>query len=640
MRSIDIVAQQDFIGKLASKSSIYALCELIWNGIDADANKIEINFKRNALDDIDEIIIKDDGDGIPYKDIQQRFGSLGGSWKAINRKTKKGRIVHGRNGQGRFTAFALGVYVNWKVVYTDGSTNKEFTVYGNFDKKGFELSDEETTSLPTGVTVSISCLRKRHDIFSIENTENRIKTIFAAYLANYNDIKLYLEDRLIDIQDVLDTSTTKDIQQIHYENKHYNVKLEFITWKPPIKEQKIYFCDENSAVLFESRLETDKTNIAFTAYIKSTCFSIISEKDEVESFLYTEKSDNALIEALSLINELISDKKNEYLTNTIEEWKTQEVYPYPDEPQSNLEKAEREIFDIFAMNLNEKIPEFRSSSKKNKRFQLRLLKQAIENSPEELQIIMTEVLNLTKQEIYDLAELLKNTSLSKLISASKEVSDRLRFLSGLNEIVYGDVSKIVKERKQLQKLIAQNPWIFADAFSCAVDDEDITQVLRKYIKDTKVNICVEKNVLTIDRKRGIIDLLLTQAVPTNKNESEYLVIELKAPKKTISYDEIEQIKKYAYGIAADNRFDGRKVKWNFLLIATKTDAYADRERTQPDRPHGLVSAGDQEIWVKTWAEIIGDCEYRLKFYKEKLDINVTAIESLKFLKEKYPNYVP
>ena len=65
MRTLNVKVQSDHLSKLASvKSPAQALCELIWNGLDADAQKVIVTYKYNTLNAINEISIEDDGHGI------------------------------------------------------------------------------------------------------------------------------------------------------------------------------------------------------------------------------------------------------------------------------------------------------------------------------------------------------------------------------------------------------------------------------------------------------------------------------------------------------------------------------------------------------------------------------------------------
>jgi hypothetical protein len=99
------------------------------------------------------------------------------------------------------------------------------------------------------------------------------------------------------------------------------------------------------------------------------------------------------------------------------------------------------VFDIVAVNVAQYLTDFSGAPPKNKALHLRLLRQAIENSPEELQLILGEVLKLPKRKQEELAELLRDVSLSAIISAAKIVADRLKFLTGLEAILFDAESK-------------------------------------------------------------------------------------------------------------------------------------------------------------------------------------------------------
>jgi hypothetical protein len=112
-----------------------------------------------------------------------------------------------------------------------------------------------------------------------------------------------------------------------------------------------------------------------------------------------------------------------------------------------------------------------------------MLRQAIERGPDELQIIMREVLELPERKLQELAKLLEEADLANIISASAVVADRLKFLHGLDALLFEpDNKKHLKERSQLHRILADNTWVFGEEFSLTVDDQALTEVLRKHRK--------------------------------------------------------------------------------------------------------------------------------------------------------------
>src|SRR5258708_991819 len=121
---------------------------------------------------------------------------------------------------------------------------------------------------------------------------------------------------------------------------------------------------------------------------------------------------------------------------------------------TSLETAERQIFDIVAVTVQDASVDFRDTPPKQAAMHLRLLRHAIERSPTELQRILDEVLKLPKRKQKELADLLDETDLSAIITAATMVADRLKFLHGLRIILFDHEAKDrLKERSQLHKIL-------------------------------------------------------------------------------------------------------------------------------------------------------------------------------------------
>jgi hypothetical protein len=215
----------------------------------------------------------------------------------------------------------------------------------------------------------------------------------------------------------------------------------------------------------------------------------------------------------------------------IDQWKAEKVYPYSAEPATPIERAERQVFDIVALNVNKHLPEFSDASRLTKAFQLRMLRQAIERGPDELQLILKEVLDLPPRKQQELAKLLEEADLGNIISASRLVADRLKFVHGLETLLFDpDSKKLLKERSQLHRMLADNTWVFGEQFNLTVDDQSLTEVLRKHRKLIGDDVIIDTPVKRIDGKTGIVDLMMSRSVPQSRsNEREHLVVELKRP---------------------------------------------------------------------------------------------------------------
>jgi hypothetical protein len=70
--------------------------------------------------------------------------------------------------------------------------------------------------------------------------------------------------------------------------------------------------------------------------------------------------------------------------------------------------------------------------------------------------------------------------------------------------------------------------------------------------------------------------------------------------------------------------------------------YVEEQAHQKDRPTGLVYEGKNNVrvWAKTWAQLIDECEHRLKFVQQALGYTPDAEQALEYLKETYAKYLP
>ena len=226
-----------------------------------------------------------------------------------------------------------------------------------------------------------------------------------------------------------------------------------------------------------------------------------------------------------------------------------------------------------------------------------------------------------------MANLLKRTTLTAVINAARSVSDRLDFLKALQILIFNAASKRqLLERSQQHRVIAEHTWLFGEQFNLTNDDEDLSSVLRSHLKllgPDREELAPDEPVLDADGKTRIVDLMLSQRLPTSTDdERKHLVIELKRPSQPINEDVVNQIKKYAKAVAQDDRFKNSSVKWDFLAVSNSFTPDAELEAKQTGKPRGLVFELDESkirVWAKTWGQIIDESQGRLTFFKRGLE---------------------
>ena len=302
------------------------------------------------------------------------------------------------------------------------------------------------------------------------------------------------------------------------------------------------------------------------------------------------------------------------------------------------------MFNVVALNVNHYLPDFQTSDEKTKRLQLRLLRHAVEHAPADLSKILTEVLELPIEKRLELADLLDRTTLAAIISASKIVADRLEFVQGLETLVFdSELKHVVRERTQLHRIVAENVWMFGEQYHLSVDDQSLTEVLKKHLALQHREVEIDQPVRRSDGTRGIINLMFSRNIQiAGSEEREHLVVELKRPDVKIDSEIAGQIESYAFAVADDERFRDVKTKWVFWAVSTDMDTIVNRKVSQKDRARGILYQDEEQritIWVKTWSQIINDCKARLRFFAEKLNYAPDRDSSLAHLRTTYHKYL-
>jgi hypothetical protein len=638
----------DFLERQTKATPVQAIAELIWNSLDADATHVDVELVADPLGGLGQVVVSDNGHGIPLGEAPDLFAKLGGSWKHQGARTKTlSRMLHGQEGRGRFKALSLGRSVDWKVVYR-GNSDK-FATYNisilEDNIRSVSISDDKAIDAPnSGVTVIVSELRQHFPSLNSENSLQDFAEVFAIYLKNYSGVQIRISGEPIDPGIVIAGATEHLLAPIKGEDgTEYVVNLEIIEWRRPTK-RALYLCNEQGFPLSQVETRFHVGDFQFSAYLKSPYISALHKENRLDLAEMDQRLAQTLEEARNRLKDHFRERAAEKARAVVEDWKTTEVYPFEGDASTHIEKAERQIFDIVAVTVQETSPEFESLPKPQKALHLRMLRHAIERSPQELQRIFDEVLKLPKRKQKELAALLDEASLTGIITAASVVADRLRFLAGLEAILFDhDLKKRLKERSQLHKIVEGYTWLFGEEYNLWVSDRSLTEVLRQHRDKLDPSIVIDEPVKHVTQERGILDLMFSRAQRKHRaDDIEHLVIELKAPKIRLGLEELSQIEKYAVSVAKDDRFHTVKgLKWHFWLVSDSYDEMVEfRLSSSPEGTRGIVAkTGNMTIGVKTWAQIVEDNRARLQFFQQSLEHRIDKSEALAALQEKHRQFL-
>jgi hypothetical protein len=638
---VPVAVQSDFMQKQAQTTPLQALAECIWNSLDADATKVEVEIVRNAIA-LERITIRDNGTGMTREKAPELFSKLGDSWKRRRGRTDTGRELHGSEGRGRYKVTVLGRVADWNVTYKDtDNCLKHFVITViRDDLKEVRLTDAVPIEADhTGVELVITEPLADFRSLQSEDTPQQLAEIFATYLRKYTAVTVSIQGIKLDPAALMASRPAEmNLSDIEEGGKRYPARLEIVEWNRKT-ERVLYLCDDRGFPMLSVDTRWHVGERFFSAYLRSALIRDMSDRNEIGIGEMNPSLAAAVEEARARIKDHFRAKSAKEAQSVVEEWKSDNVYPFPEAPVTPVDKVAREVFDIMATTAVRFLPDFSASNTTSRAFQLRMMRTAIENGSEDLQLIMKEVLNLPARLHEELAQLIQESSLPAIINANRVVSNRMKFLTALNTLIFDKkIGSTLRERTQLHRILADNTWLFGEEHHLMVDDRSLDECLKQHTGAR--NITVSKGAVQHPTKaRGIVDLMFgKQRSGYRPDELEHLVVELKAPKVPIGRNEIAQVEGYVGAITKDSRFDTNTTKWHFWALSRQVDEDVLRIRQiQHADPGVIIQQDNLVVIVRTWAQVIAENRARMKFFEASLELSVTKADALRHLQERYAN---
>lgn len=368
----DVELDQQHLQRLTAATPLTGLVELIWNGLDADAEEVRVEFARNEIDGISEIRVIDDGHGMTVDEAAETFKKLGGSWKgtASGSKTRK-RALHGRDGKGRFRAGGIGNRMRWKSIASapEDQARRQliWVTLETANLRHVDITDPVDTDEPSGTTVFIDDMLTPPTGLGGEAPIGKLTAEFGLALQNYNAHLVYDKE----VVDPMAEQINRADYPVSFEGSE-DALLTVIEWKRKV-ERALYLCDDRGTPLSEQTAGIQAAGFNFTAYVSWTGFA--NDNDLEVADLGHGESKAVLEAARDKLREHFAERANEKKSEQIREWKEQKVYPFSDEPTTPTEEAVRDVFDVVAITASTVV---NKSDQSGRRFSLRLLKEALE----------------------------------------------------------------------------------------------------------------------------------------------------------------------------------------------------------------------------------------------------------------------
>lgn len=613
-----------------------AISEYIWNGFEANAKRVSIEYTLNEAFGVKELIIKDNGDGINYDELEETFGAFLASKKNLLSLQMKSKA---NKGKGRFSFIAFSSNAEWHTVYKDNNVYKEYDINMSSDKKEVidcsepQLSDRQETGTEVKFT-NINTLTAENMGFEIIEPALLKDFAWFLYLYKNKNVEIVVNDEKIDYEKYINTELSEK-SMVTIEGYRFEINL--VVWQESISEKFCcyYFDDKN--VLKGKRTTTfnrNTINFNHSVFVKSEFFddkeNVISDHDDTQINMFEHPDEKKILKKLhkeiqmlieKKISVYLSDKAEEAVEAMITERKTFPEFPkdvYGQMRKNDLKRVTKEIFKLEPLIFHK----LKQIQEKSLLGFLNLLLSSEER--ENVLTIIEQVVELSPQQRSDFSMILKKTSLENIIDTIKFIEDRYKVIELLKSIVY-DLTKFANERDHVQKIVERHFWLFGEQYNLASADQRMQKALEQYrnILYGEEDITAKLNSDAENERRMDIFLCNTRNIETRFETTleENIVVELKAPRVLLTKKVLRQIEDYMDYVRRQPQFNSELRKWKFIAVCKEVDDYVKSQyKAFEDKGKvGLVFQVDNcEVYALTWDDIFKSFEIKHKPMLERL----------------------
>lgn len=618
---------------LKSFKPLDALCEYIWNGFDAQADRVDVKLYTNEFGLLNMISIEDNGTGIVYEELGDKFKTFNDSKKYDISKKVNHSLPHGRQGIGRLTFFAFAQRARWNTVYEKSGNKYEY--YIDMEKDTLNQYDDNGGKKPqiTGKNVGTEVIFTQVQQFSKDDIVEKIKIEFFWFLELNKPRNFQI---LVDGEKVTyDEFIIKKIEFVPAAELTYKYEISIVQWNQSLGKEfsKFYFIDSDNEEKYKEATKLNKKSDEFfhSIFIKSSYFDNFYFEKEMDgqACLFPNKNEQEYRKLMDAINVFLYKFRRRYLKGASDKFidKLIDSKIYPEFNANNpIDTYRKSELDNLVGTLYAAQPKiFTNLSDDNKKITIGLLKLIMDaEDKDNLFKVLKQVVDLDEDELAELAGVLKYTSLSNITRLVKLIEDRQKVIQGLKELVFNK-DMYAKEVPHIQNVVENHYWLFGEQYNLITAAEpDFTYALKGLIlattgKDEDVDIDHE------DKNKEMDIFMIRQ--DRKGDVTENVVVELKRPTVALGETQLSQVKKYLQVICKDDRFNMGNVKWTFYLVGNKfnTSGFLEGE-LENNRNHGeqhlvyWVDNGMTKIYVLKWSEIFDEFSKRHEYLLDKLNL--------------------
>lgn len=330
-----------------------AIAEYIWNGFDAGATELRLNFEGNELGYLMGFSIADNGSGIDIQTIDETFGNFLDSHKAD--PLNNDGFVRGRKGKGRYAFSTFANSCNWLTTFKgpEGKMLRYSIGINKGDLQNFDLAD--TLIVREKNTGTIVNFYNFYDLSSGMLASREFKNFLSSefgwflFLNREKGYKILLNEVELPYTDLIG-----DSEEIIHEVGDDRFKIVFIRWNQKIGDKYyFYFLGGNQKETAKKHTSFNNKAIDFhhSVYVTSPFFDNFKETiddNPVFGFSGSNQTDPSFKSLLKALNTLVFIKEKHFIRDLqadklINEFKAKNIFPAQNKTD-NLEAIVKELY--------------------------------------------------------------------------------------------------------------------------------------------------------------------------------------------------------------------------------------------------------------------------------------------------------
>lgn len=560
----------DQLGTDMYQSPVSAIAELISNAWDADAENVTITYPTENIASPDaEIVIKDNGVGMSFEELQDKYLNIGYNRRGTNMQsfTKKGRRIMGRKGLGKFSGFGIANLIEIESISQISGERFIFKMdlnefrscdTGNgfdFTAKSWPLEIYEQPDL-TKIEEHGTIIRLRNLTLSQNIRSDFAQSIARRFvLHSQNDnFNIIINDEPVPLDD------TFNLLKYDYPRDYTSEEC---------KNLGITVDEEGYATENIDEHEI-KWRIAFTntpASKEVNGISIFAANKIAQNPFFFNLTGN--ISAQHALAYLVGQVKADFVDSFPQDmigperqrinWTKQELKPFMKWGQNKIREltnlwkkrrtqAKQEVIENKVTRFGERMQKLQPSEQKSLKKAINKIAEIEELSEDKFEILTDGLLlaaenGRLQQLIVDIGEQEDNFDAGKFLELLAE--EKVLSAVQIGETIYNKIqvlkmlySKVNNREREnpIRDFIADHPWIISPAYDTFLKEKDMKTLIINYFEQKPKEQEIEE---TKEHFRKRVDLILI-----NKNSNELVILEFMKPGEKLDLDHISRTELY------------------------------------------------------------------------------------------------